>query len=363
MPLVNPVNRSASCEGRLTLASGTPVTISDQTAKTTVYFTPYLGNRIALFNGVNWDTHAFAEVSVAVPSTLFRLFDIFIYNNGGTITLEAVSWSQTTGTITAATAAAECQITSTSHGRSDGDLVGIAGITGTLGTNTANGVNGKVWACRTIAANTFTLDGSDTSGLTYTSGGTWYYIPNSRSTNITLQNGVYVQSGATNKRYLGTCMTTGVSGECEDSVSNRLVWNYYNRVPRQFYKVESAGSWTYSTSTVRAMNNNTATRVSLIVGAAEGYFIGGIAAKFSTTGSAANGEVLLADNNVDNFISAANPANAVANAGDYASWTAHYVYPITLGYHFLQAVERGFGVGTQTYYGESSSGIFGKVFG
>ncbi len=42
------------CEGRLTLTSGSPVVSGDQTAKTTVYFTPYKGNRISLYNGSGW---------------------------------------------------------------------------------------------------------------------------------------------------------------------------------------------------------------------------------------------------------------------------------------------------------------------
>lgn len=43
------------CQGRLTLTSGTPVTTSDVTAATTIYFTPYKGNRIALCGGTNFE--------------------------------------------------------------------------------------------------------------------------------------------------------------------------------------------------------------------------------------------------------------------------------------------------------------------
>ena len=362
MPLFNPIIGFSGSEGRLTLASGTPVTTADQTSKTTAYYTPFLGSRVALYNGVTWEVKKFAEVSVTVPSTLFRLFDIFIYDNGGTITLEVVNWDQSSAALTAATAAAECQITSNGHGLSNGDIVGIAGIVGTLGTDVENGVNGKAWAVRNSAANTFTLDGSDTTGLTYTSGGTWYKIPNTRTTAITLQDGIYVKSGSTNKRYLGTLSTTGVSGETEDSVTKRLVWNYYNRAARSFYKVEAATSWTYSTATVRAMDNNTDIRIALVVGVADTFFVGAAAGKVFTTVDA-NGTVLLADNNIDNYIATAVPTHAVAIANSYESWVSNYVYALSLGYHALQAIEIGFGSGVQTYYGEGSSGIFGSIMG
>jgi len=362
MPLVYPINRYSGSEGRLTLASGTPITTSDQTAKTTVYFTPFVGSRVALYNGTSWEIFIFSEVSVAVPSTLFRLFDVFVYNNAGTITLETVNWDQSSAAITAATAAAECQITSNGHGLANADLVGIAGVVGTLGTDVENGINGKVWAVRNSAANTFTLDGSDTTGLTYTSGGTWYKVPNTRTTDIVRQDGVFVKSGSTNKRYLGTLMTTGVSGETEDSVTKRFVWNYYNRAIRTFYKIETAASWIYSTSTLRAMNNNTDIRIAMVVGAAESFFTGAIAGKFETTVNA-NGTVLLADNNIDNSITTPLPTHAVANANTFEGWVVNYVYALSTGYHFLQAVEQGFGSGTQTFYGESSSGIFGSILG
>lgn len=363
MPLSRaPVVDNFTCDGRLTLASGTAVTTADQTAKTTVYCTPYSGNRVALYNGTNWVLRNFSELSVAVPSTIFRLFDVFIYDNAGTIALEAVNWNQSTAAITAATAAAECEITSNGHGLSNGDLVGIAGVVGTLGTDTENGINGKAWAVRNSAANTFTLDGSDTTGLTYTSDGAWYKIPNTRATAITLQDGIYVKTGEAGKRYIGTCMTTSTSGETEDSLTKRLVWNYYNRATRPFYKVEAASSWAYSSSTVRAMNNNTDIRIGMVAGVAEGYFNGDMVGKFHTTVDA-NGFVDLADNNIDNIITQVVPTHSVASANTFEGIRASYVYALSEGYHALQATERGSGSGTQTFYGESSSGIVGFILG
>ena len=70
-----------ACDGRLTLLSGTPVPTTDQLAKTTIYFAPFRGNRIALYDGSSsWNLRTFAELSVAVPATTNKPFDIFAYD-------------------------------------------------------------------------------------------------------------------------------------------------------------------------------------------------------------------------------------------------------------------------------------------
>lgn len=84
------------CHGRLTLTSGTAVTTADVTAATTVYFTPHNGFGIGLYNGSGWDWVTFTERSVAVPSTTVTPFDVFAYNNAGTVTLETLDWTNDT---------------------------------------------------------------------------------------------------------------------------------------------------------------------------------------------------------------------------------------------------------------------------
>lgn len=85
------------CTGRLTLTSGTPITTSDVTAATDIYFTPYHGHQIALYDGSsNWELLTFSEISVSVPSTSATPFDIFVYNNSGTVTLATSDWTNDT---------------------------------------------------------------------------------------------------------------------------------------------------------------------------------------------------------------------------------------------------------------------------
>jgi hypothetical protein len=83
--------------GRLTLESSVPISTTDQSAKTTLYFTPYLGNHISLYDGSAWSSTTFAETSLSLAGfTASKPYDIFGYLSSGTFTLEAVVWTNTT---------------------------------------------------------------------------------------------------------------------------------------------------------------------------------------------------------------------------------------------------------------------------
>ncbi|HET9432235.1 MAG TPA: hypothetical protein VFO37_00700, partial [Chitinophagaceae bacterium] len=84
------------CNGRITLNTGVPVTTTNVTAATTIYFTPYAGNQIALWDGALWNTFSFTELSIAVPGTTSTMYDLFIYDNVGTPTLETQTWTNDT---------------------------------------------------------------------------------------------------------------------------------------------------------------------------------------------------------------------------------------------------------------------------
>jgi len=90
-------------QARATLASGVPVTTTDQLAKTTLYLTPFRGNRVALFDGSIWNLYALAEISIAVPATTSTMYDIFVYSNAGTLMLELLAWTNDTTRATALT--------------------------------------------------------------------------------------------------------------------------------------------------------------------------------------------------------------------------------------------------------------------
>lgn len=83
-----------TCDGRLTLQSNTPYTLSDISSSNTVYFTPVDGNAIGLYDNGLWDLFSFDEISLSLTGlTANTNYDIFAYNNNGQVTLEQIAWS------------------------------------------------------------------------------------------------------------------------------------------------------------------------------------------------------------------------------------------------------------------------------
>ena len=56
-------------QGRLTLQTATPVMTTTQSAKTTIFYTPYVGNQVPIYNGTSMVMTTFAELSVATTDT------------------------------------------------------------------------------------------------------------------------------------------------------------------------------------------------------------------------------------------------------------------------------------------------------
>lgn len=105
--VVNPNPRStvttprAPC-GRLTLTTGVPVTTADVTAAATLYYTPYGGcTSMTLYDGSVWYQTDFAQISIATPAVANQLYDVFVYDNAGTPTLELTAWTNDTTRATA----------------------------------------------------------------------------------------------------------------------------------------------------------------------------------------------------------------------------------------------------------------------
>lgn len=278
--LLNPVTQSFAIglSGlRLTASQGVALPTTNITDATTLYATPFLFDGIGLpiSSTGPWKVISPGEKSVAVPSTNFRLFDVFGYLSGGTLDLEAVNWNQSTYTINAFTAGTQTFTTSAVHGLAIGNFVGITSVVGTVGTSATLGANGRFWQIKTVPTTTsFTVEGSNWAALAYTSGGTLYTIPNTRVTALTTLNGVSVKTGETNKVYLGTGMTNGggesaaspTTGQLDDSTGFRGLWNNYNRVPRALLFSPGSTSHTYTATTVRFYNNLPSGRLVVVVG-------------------------------------------------------------------------------------------------
>lgn len=89
--------------GRLTLTSATPVTPTDVTAATTLYYAHYCGNKAAAYNSAAWENFVFSELSIAIPATTNQMYDVFFDYNSGTPQLVLLAWTNDTTRATALT--------------------------------------------------------------------------------------------------------------------------------------------------------------------------------------------------------------------------------------------------------------------
>jgi len=97
-------NAGSVAEGRLTTESGVAVSTTDRSAQSTLYYTPFHGSRISLYSGSIWKIFEFSEISLALSGlTNNTNYDVFVYDNSGTLTLELTAWSSDTARATALT--------------------------------------------------------------------------------------------------------------------------------------------------------------------------------------------------------------------------------------------------------------------
>ncbi len=281
-------NNLHTSEFRMTLTTLTPVTVADVTAATTIYVTPYKGNRIALYDGTNWNMRFSAEMSIAVPNTASTMYDLFCYDNATVPTLEALAWTNDT----------------------------------------------------------------------------------TRATGLVVQDGVRVKSGALTRRYLGSFRTTGVSGQTEDSLAKRFVWNNYNRVHRPMRVVEGTAVWNYTTQTIRQANGSAANQLDFVMGIGEDVVSANILSTAQNTTNA--GVVTYVGIGLDStttFTAGGLVQGAMSPAANiyYGMSAALKVFP-GAGRHFLSWNEYSAAAGTTAWQGNigaflQQSGIHGELLG
>jgi len=89
-------------EGRLTATTNTPVTTADVSGATSIYYTPYIGDKIALYDGSSWNHRTFTQITISLSGlTASKPYDVFAYDNSGTVTIETLVWTNTTTRATA----------------------------------------------------------------------------------------------------------------------------------------------------------------------------------------------------------------------------------------------------------------------
>lgn len=207
--------------GRLTLESGVPVSTSDQTAKTTIFYAPYRHNYARLYNGKSWYVVQFSELSQTLAdatkspaaAATNSIYDVFLWNDAGTLRISrGPTWATGGGSSSARGAGAG----STEIERVNGTYLNKYDIT-----------NGPA-AQRGLYLGTISTDGTGANGQ---------------------MNMMFAPAAAAG----GT--------------ANRLdVWNNYNRLKVAAMSRDSTNTWTYGTTTWRSANNSTSNRVTFVRG-------------------------------------------------------------------------------------------------
>lgn len=93
--------------GRLTTESGVPISTSDRTAQSTLYYTPYVHDTIPLWDGARWVPTTFSEHTVTGAAltglTSGKPYDVFAYLSGNALATELLAWTNDTTRATAVT--------------------------------------------------------------------------------------------------------------------------------------------------------------------------------------------------------------------------------------------------------------------
>ncbi len=131
--------------------------------------------------------------------------------------------------------------------------------------------DGSAWNQRVVTASSIPLPVAANTRydiFAYDSAGVPSYetAVTTRTTDLPLQDGIRVKSGAVTRRYLGTVQTTAVAGQTEASIAKQYLFNEQNRVLRPLRRMETTATWTYTTATTRQANANTANQVECVVG-------------------------------------------------------------------------------------------------
>ena len=88
--------------GRLTLQTAVGVPTTDQTAKTTIYYTPFAHGMIGLYDGTNWIPREFTERSLALGTLVSgKNYDVFAVSISDVISIEALVWTSDSARATA----------------------------------------------------------------------------------------------------------------------------------------------------------------------------------------------------------------------------------------------------------------------
>jgi len=194
-----------------------------------------------------------------------------------------------------------------------------------------------------------------------------------RATALAIQDGVLCKTGDLSQRYVGTVYLDG-SKNCEDSLANRMCWNYYNRRVRAMSgPLVTTNSWTYSTNAWRQAEGVTTNQLNMVAGVSEDAFDAYCGVQVWNTGIGTGVQIFLGVGLDSTTAMAAGCFPGAVRFSDsesdstwiYARWTGL----IGIGKHKLVWLEHGNGNGTVQWSGDNAnpgyiqSGVHGHMLG
>jgi hypothetical protein len=187
-------------QGYLTLTSATPIITGDVASATAVYYTPFKGNVIPIYDGSSFVQKSFSEITLTLVANHLasQIYDVFVINDSGTIrAVTGPAWT----TATAGSCARGTGAGTTELQRLSGVWTNAVSITGRYGASTT-----------TVSANQGT--------------------------------------------YVGSIFMDGTNGQvsCHRTFGQSRkwgVWNAYNRRPIMLLAGDATASWTSAPSSWR----------------------------------------------------------------------------------------------------------------
>jgi hypothetical protein len=302
-------------QGRLTLTSNTPVMTADASAQGTVYYAPYIGNSVPVYNGTTYIQQQYTQLSLTLDSNAAhtgyqqsgKLFDLFCALNGSTLVLgTGPAWTSSTARGTGA---------------------------GTTQLQLLNGIWTNANALTLKYDNTASTLSVPVNQATYV--GTMYATANGQTS---MQFSPAAAAGGGNP-FLG-------------------LFNAYNKVRTTSVSQDNTQSWTYGTATWRSADNSTSNRVSFVDGLQQSQ----IMAQYSVgcKAGASGAGIPQIGIGLDSTSTVTPPVgftyNQASQTNDNLESTPLVFIPPKLGFHFIQALEYAASA-TATFLGLSQSDV------
>ena len=283
-------------QGRLTLTSNTPVMASDVIGATNVYYTPYIGNQIPIYDACcsGFSIYTFSQLTMALNSSnqvnnaIYDLF-VFLADNSGVVTIGAAPpWATATSR--------------TSGSYTSTELTQLNGL----------------W----VNANSFTL----------TNGTNSYFIPTNAATYV---GTIYTTAaGETSMQFKPTPAAGGTGNVLG-------LYNAYNRVRVISRSMDSTANWNYSATSWRATdgsgtdsgNNN---RISFLDGLQQSFVDARNQLVINTSSSSVAGVIGV---ELDNTTASPGGATGLSFKTSQSSIQAFDHFNPQIGFHYISGVE------------------------